>query len=169
MKDRRGVQWLGAAIGVVLAVGLWVGGTALLLPAVQADMYVYPAKGQDKAQQDKDTYGCHAGAGGQTGYDPTKATASAPAAPEASGGAVRGAARGAALGAVGGAIAGDAGKGAAVGAAVGGAGGAMRQRHQKQEAAAEQQQAAQAQEKSIEAYNRAKATCLQGRGYTVSP
>jgi len=101
--------------------------------------------------------------------DPTKpAATSAPPAQEPSGGAVRGAARGAALGAVGGAIAGDSRKGAAVGAAVGGAGGAIRQRGERKEAAAAQQQAAQAQQQSLDGYDRAKATCLQEPGCTVN-
>ena len=47
----------------------------LLAGAVLAqndDIYVYPAKGQSQAQQDKDRYECHSWAVQQTGFDPSK-------------------------------------------------------------------------------------------------
>lgn len=70
------------------------------------------------------------------------------------------AARGAAVGAVGGAIGGNAGKGAAIGAATGALVGGMRRRDERRAAEASQAQAS-------DAYNRAYAACLEGRGYTV--
>jgi len=41
-------------------------------PAFAQDIFIYPAKGQSQAQQDKDRYECHAGAVQQTGFDPSK-------------------------------------------------------------------------------------------------
>jgi len=72
----------------------------------------------------------------------------------------RGAARGATIGAVGGAIGGNAGKGAGTGAATGALVGGMRRRDQYA-----QQQSSNSQQQSL--YNRALATCMQARGYTV--
>jgi hypothetical protein len=129
-----------------------IAGAALLglLPGASAAQYVYPARGQSQQQQARDQAECHSWAVGQTGYNPSYAPA------PTQGGAVRGAARGAAAGAVIGAIAGDAGTGAAAGAAGGALLGGMRRRD-----AARQQSAAN------EAFGRAYAACLQGRGYTV--
>ena len=39
----------------------------------QNQMYIYPAKGQNQQQQDKDRYECHTWAVQQTGFDPSKA------------------------------------------------------------------------------------------------
>lgn len=154
----------------VFACVLWLGGFVVAVPKAQAaDMYVYPKKGQDKAQQDKDTYECHSWAVQQTGFDPTKPPSTSTQTQSSQGGeVVGGAARGAALGAIGGAIAGDAGKGAAIGAGVGGAGGAMRKRSNQREQEAQQQAAKQTYQNNLDSYNRAKATCLEGRGYSVS-
>jgi hypothetical protein len=158
------------AASAVFACFLWLGGFTTVVPTAQgADMYVYPKEGQDKAQQDKDTYECHSWAVQQTGFDPTKPPSTGTETQSSEGGeVVRGAARGAALGAIGGAIAGDAGKGAAIGAGVGGAGGAMRKRGAQREQEAQQEAAKQAYQNNLESYNRAKATCLEGRGYSVS-
>jgi len=140
----------------------------LALPAPAGDLYVYPTKGQSAQQQEKDKYECYQWAKGQTGFDPSQAATAPPDSGAPRGGAVRGAARGAAAGAVGGAIAGDAGTGAAVGAATGGLIGGMRRRDQRRsQQAARDQQAAQ-QQQALDEYNRAYATCLQGRGYTVN-
>lgn len=129
-----------------------VAGVALagLAAGPSAAQYVYPARGQSQEQQARDQAECHSWAVSQTGYNPTYAPA------PTQGGAVRGAARGAAAGAVVGAIAGDAGTGAAAGAAGGALLGGMRRRD-----AARQQSAA------TDAFDRAWAACLQGRGYTV--
>ncbi len=107
----------------------WTKGLALSLsvaylcagPALAADVYIYPEKGQSQEQQQKDEYECYNWGKQQTGFDPmARPTATSPPPEQTSHGALGGAARGAAVGAVGGAIAGDAGKGAAVGAAAGG-------------------------------------------------
>ncbi len=157
-------------VSAVFACVLWLGGFLETVPTAEgADMYVYPKEGQDKAQQDKDSYECHSWAVQQTGFDPTKPPSTTTQTQSSQGGeVVGGAAKGAALGAIGGAIAGDAGKGAAAGAAVGGAGGAMRKRSNQREQEAQQQAAKQAYQNNLESYNRAKATCLEGRGYSVS-
>ena len=145
------------------------------LQAQNAGMYIYPSKGQSSQQQDKDRYECHTWAVQQTGFDPSRSNPSNPnyADPQpyqpTQRHLLKGAGRGAALGAVGGAIAGDAGKGAAAGAAMGGTAGVFRRRDErKQQASAQQQQQVQAQNSQITSYQRAMATCLQGRGYTVN-
>jgi hypothetical protein len=125
-------------------------------PALAQQAYVYPQKGQSQEQLQKDQAECQQWAQGQTGVSP-----GAPAQGAAPGGRLRGtaggAARGAAAGAAIGAIAGDAGKGAAIGA-TGGAFAGRRQAKQNEQAA----QAAQG-----DAYNRAFAACMEGRGYSV--
>jgi len=137
--------------------------------------YIYPAKGQSQAQQDKDRYECHAWAVQQTGFDPSKPQSTTsngaasrqyqPSQPHV----LKGAARGAALGAVGGAIAGDAGKGAGAGAAMGGlAGGFRRRDERRQQANAQASDTSAAASSQRTSYNRAMAACLQGRGYTVN-
>jgi len=158
------------AASAVFACLLWIGGfMAAVTTAQAADMYVYPKGGQDKAQQDKDTYECHSWAVQQTGFDPTKPPSTGTQTQSSQGGeVVGGAAKGAALGAIGGAIAGDAGKGAAIGAGVGAAGGGIKKRSAQKEQEAQQQAAKQAYQNNLESYNRAKATCLEGRGYSVS-
>jgi hypothetical protein len=168
--------------GAILMISL-----SLMAPAAGAqDVFMYPARGQSQQQQDRDRYECHSWAVGQTGFDPSRASAaSAPPPPppppqEApQGGLLRGGARGAAIGAVGGAIGGDAGKGAAIGAATGAMIGGIRRRDQMQRQAQQQssyqqqQAAAEANQSSADAaqrgnYNRAMSACLQGRGYTVN-
>jgi hypothetical protein len=137
--------------------------------ALGQQLYVYPSKGQSQEQQSRDQYECYQWAVQQTGVDPTKVAGGPPAPPPPSGpGVAGGAARGAAVGAVGGAIGGNAGKGAAIGAAAGGMVGGIRRR--EQQAAYQQQQTAQANATAAQQsqYNRAMATCLQGRGYTVN-
>jgi hypothetical protein len=141
--------------------------------AQTSEMYIYPAKGQDRNKQDEDRYDCHSWAVSQTGFDPSRPQASTPnpgnqpyrpSQPHV----LRGGARGAALGAVGGAIAGDAGKGAAAGAAMGGLAGGFRRRDERRQQASQQQANAQAAQQNQQiAYNRAMGACLEGRGYTV--
>jgi len=143
------------------------------------DIYAYPAKGQSQAQQDRDRYECHSWAVKQTGFDPSRSQAVASDTrsvpnqpPPPQGQVVKGAARGAALGAVGGAITGNAGTGAAAGAAMGGLAGGMRRRQQTLQQSSQQQAAAQSaansQQNQRNAYHRAMAACLTGRGYTVN-
>lgn len=130
--------------------------------------YVYPAKGQSADQQKKDEGECHTWAVQQSKYDPanpppppaaakppTTATGTTP------GAGVRGAARGAVVGEV---IADDASTGAAVGAV------AARGQSRRQNAQAQQQQqqaASQQQNAGMASYQKARAACLEGRGYTV--
>ncbi len=122
----------------------------------QQKIYVYPEKGQTYEQQEQDKFQCHNWAVEQSGIDPYDGNY-----PRAGGevikGAVTGAAVGAASGAAIGAIAGDAGKGAAIGATAGGCTGSMhgaqRATRVKQEYRGE--------------YNRAFASCMEGRGYSV--
>jgi uncharacterized protein HemX len=151
---------------VLLGLVLWLAACLSGRDVLGADLYIYPNKGQSPEQQSRDRYDCHLWAVQQTGFDPTRAQASAPPPPPPQGGVFKGAARGAAVGAVGGAIAGDAGTGAAVGAATGGLIGGMKQRGQAQQQQAQANQAAQ-QENALAAYNRALSACLSGRGYTV--
>ena len=142
--------------------------------AQNSGLYIYPAKGQDQNKQNEDRYDCHSWAVSQTGFDPSRPQTTAPS---SSGDqqyrpsdrhVLRGGARGAALGAVGGAIAGDAGKGAAAGAAMGGLAGGFRRRDERRQQASQQQANVQAaQQNQQSSYNRAMASCLEGRGYTV--
>jgi len=140
----------------------------VLVSTAQAEVFVYPKQGQSQEAFESDQYACHNWAKQQTGFDPGAPPQAAAAPPPQQGGAVRGAARGAAVGAVvGGASGGDAGKGAAVGAAVGGTGGAVRQNRHNREAAAASQQAQSQQQAAYGNYEKAYATCLSGRGYSV--
>ena len=178
LSTRPGLRFIIAFGAISLLVG-----TAL---AQSDNIFVYPAKGQSQAQQDKDRYECHSWAVRQTGFDPTRTapTAMPPPPPTTQyqpsrRHVLRGAGGGAALGAVGGAIAGDAGKGAAAGAAMGGIVGGVRRRreriqHYDQQQQMQQQYAQQhaahqaAQQSQFTAYHRAMAACLTGRGYTVN-
>jgi hypothetical protein len=139
-------------------------------PAAAQQMYVYPAQDQSPEQQNQDQFECHQWSVQQTGVDPT--TQSQAGAPQSSGGtganAVRGAVGGATIGVIGGAIAGDAGKGAAIGAATGALIGGFRRQSQQKKEEQQRRQYEQQQAAAIQAYNNAVATCLRGRGYTVS-
>jgi len=141
---------------------------ALLCTGALAQQYVYPAKGQSPEQQKKDESACYQWAVQQTGFDPAKPVAASTAAPPPTtptgttpGAGVRGAARGAVVGEV---VGGDAGAGAAAGAAV------ARSSSRKQNAAQAQQQQQAAQQASASqqnAFAKARAACLEGRGYSV--
>jgi DNA segregation ATPase FtsK/SpoIIIE-like protein len=149
-----------------LTVGVFVFAAALATGA-GAQQFVYPAKGQTPQQQKSDEAACAQWATQQTGFDPAKPPPQAAAKPPTTatgstpGAGVRGAARGAVVGEV---VGGDAGAGAAAGAA------AARAQSRRQNAAAQQQgqqqQQAAAQQQSA-AYAKARAACLEGRGYTV--
>jgi len=131
--------------------------------------YIYPSKGQTQEQENRDKYECYQWAVSQSGFDPSKPSATSMSPQQQQGQAVHGAARGAAVGAVGGTIAGDeVGARAAGGAARGGVIGAIRRRREKREAEQEQAQAQAAGANGQEAYNRAFASCMQGRGYSVN-
>jgi Glycine-zipper domain len=184
----RRIVFLSSFFAALIAVPLF----AAAALAQSNDIYIYPAKGQSQAQQDRDRYECHSWAVKQTRFDPSRppSQAAMPEAPAPNTYAsntyqpsqrhvLRGAGRGAALGAVGGAIAGDAGKGAAAGAAMGGLVGGFRRRDERRQQYAQQQYAQQqyaqqqyahqaSQQNQRVAYQRAMAACLQGRGYTVN-
>lgn len=142
--------------------------TAALAAEAGAQQFVYPAKGQSPQQQKSDEAACHSWAVQQSGFDPAKPQPSQQAAAPPTtatgttpGAGVRGAARGAVVGEV---VGGDAGTGAAVGAA------AARGQSRRQNAAAAQQGQQQQQAASQQlqaAFGKARAACLEGRGYTV--
>lgn len=148
---------------------------ALVSTMATAKLMVYPSKGQSNEQQKSDEGACMSWASEQTGFDPTaplQTTSPPPQAQQPTTSVGKGALRGALGGVVIGAIAGDAGKGAAIGAASGGLVGGVRRNEQvkrsyeQQDAWAQQQAEQYAQ--SQQDFNRAYATCLQGRGYTVN-
>jgi hypothetical protein len=144
------------------------------LPAVMAQQqFVFPNKGQTPEQQSKDEYDCHLWAVQQTNFDPTMPAqassqqAQQPASAQPGSGA-KGAAKGAAVGALAGSMGGEAGKGAAVGAAVGVVGGRVQSKKQQEQQQSQQQQAASAQQAAKQQdYLRARATCLEAKGYSV--
>ena len=141
-------------------VALMVGACVLALPAT-AQQFAYPAKGQTAEQQKKDEAECGQWATGQTGADPSKPAAAAAApAPTPTGVTPGAGARGAARGAIVGGMVGDSGAGAAAGAAAGRA-------QSRRQNASQQQQAQQTQGAQSGAYMKARAACLEGRGYTV--
>jgi len=152
----------------------FVAGLLTVPPVFAQDPIIYPNKGQNPEQQEKDKYECYTWARQQTGFDPMQsptATAPPPGQEAPQGGVVRGAARGALVGVTAGAIAGDAGKGAAIGAASGALIGGMRRQDQQRQQQQAQQQWEQEQAANYanqrNNYNRAYGACLEGRGYTV--
>jgi hypothetical protein len=151
-----------ALSSILLLIGFLFTGLALA-----QDPFIYPAKGQSPDQQKKDDFECHQWAVSQTGFDPAKAQAPPQQQGPERGGAVRGAAGGALLGLGVGAIAGNAGKGAAIGAGAGALAGGAAQAGRNQQQQAANQQAQANQNANIQQYNRAKAVCMEGRGYTV--
>jgi outer membrane protein with glycine zipper len=138
--------------------------------AKQLGLIIYPAKGQDAAQQSTDEQQCYDWAKTQTGIDPQAPPPAAAPPPESKGGErVRGAARGAAAGAVIGEVAdNDADEGAKVGAAAGAISGGRQARKEKktqEEQAKAQTEATQTERQTT--FKKAMGTCLQGRGYTT--
>jgi len=150
---------------MIFAIGL----VAAVAKAQGSSLSIYPSNGQTPEQQAKDKYECTQWAASQSGSNPgLPAPTTSMTAQQPRGQVARGAARGAALGAVGGAITGNASTGAAAGAAMGGAAGGIRRRQTKREERQQQANAQAAASSGQDAYNRALATCLQGRGYTVN-
>jgi hypothetical protein len=139
-----------------------------LIGEADAQQYVYPAKGQSPQQQKNDEAACYQWAVQQTGFDPANPPAQQAAAkpPTTATGATPGAgARGAARGAVVGEIVSDdPGAGAAAGA-VAARGQSRRQNSAAAGQAQQQQQGAMQQQQAN--YAKARAVCLEGRGYTV--
>ena len=146
--------------------------TALIIAAMfatgaSAQQFVYPAKGQSPEQQKKDEAQCHTWAVQQSKYDPAnppKQTAAAQPPTTATGTTPGAGARGAARGAVVGGVMGDAGAGAAAGAV---AARGQSRRQNKAQAEQQQQSATQQDQAGVAAYQKARAVCLEGRGYTV--
>lgn len=157
---------------ILFTVLVWTAGLPGM--AFPDEFFIYPNKGQDEEQMEKDKFACFQWAKQQTGFDPMAVpTASAPPPQQEApkGGVGRGALRGGAVGVAAGAIAGDAGKGAAIGAASGALIGGMRRRDQQRQQQQAQQDWAQQQaneyHQNRDNYNRAYGACLEGRGYTV--
>jgi len=139
-----------------------------LVSVAQAELYVFPAKGQSQQQTEQDKFSCYGWAKNQTGFDPMNAPQVQAGSSQSGSSVLGGAARGAAGGAIIGAIAGDAGKGAAIGAGVGGVTRGFRNRNQRNQQEAQQQQQA-AQINSMRSnYDRAYKGCMEGKGYTVN-
>lgn len=130
----------------------------------QGELMIYPKQGQSPDQQSRDRYECHTWAVQQSGFDPSnpQAAASGNSRSSMAKETLRGGARGAAAGAAIGAIAGDAGKGAAIGATAGGLG-----RRFKEKDRQNNQSSAGTSNPGQQAYQRAMAACLDGRGYSV--
>jgi len=150
-------------------------GLVLASTAATAKLMIYPSKGQSAEQQNADEGACMSWASKQTGFDPTaplQPTSAPPPQQQPTTSAGKGALRGALGGLAIGAIAGDAGKGAAIGAGAGLLFGGVRHHEQMENAAAQQDAWAQQQaanyQQSQDDFNRAYATCLEGRGYTVN-
>lgn len=129
-------------------------------PAAAQDLMIYPKQGQTPDQQSKDRYECHTWAVQQSGFDPSNPQAANAGKPGTGKEVLRGGARGAAAGAAIGAIAGDAGKGAAIGATAGGLRRGFKERDRQQAESSSGNPGQQA-------YQRAIAACLDGRGYSV--
>jgi hypothetical protein len=141
---------------------------AMFATAAFAQSFVYPAKGQSPEKQKKDEGECHTWAVDQSKYDPTNPPKQAAAPPPPTtatgstpGAGMKGAARGAVAGEV---LTGDASSGAAVGAVA--ARGASRRQNAAQ-AQGQKQAAAQQDQAGMAGYQKARAACLEGRGYTV--
>jgi len=137
-------------------------------------IYVFPAKDQDKTQQESDQLECYKWAKEQTGYDPMNPTkvevkkADTNLDGSAVVGAVVGAAGGAAAGAAIGAIAGDAGKGTAIGAVVGGLRGRRARKYGDYKEQENNKANAKATMAKMEAdFIKAFSVCLEAKDYTV--
>lgn len=146
-------------------------------PAQQAQVYVYPAGGQDERQLDRDRYECHRWAVRQSGFDPSlpglppeRRVQVVRAGPPPGAGVAAGAVTGAVLGA---AVSEpwDRDEGALVGAAAGAVIGAIAEGSQARqvESLGTRQRAADIAEQERQAgeYRRAISACLEGRGYSV--
>ena len=145
--------------------------------AAQNGLFVFPAKGQDAAQQSTDESQCYDWAKTQTGYDPKSPPKQAAAPAETDDGPkgerIKGAARGAAAGAVIGEVANDdASEGAKVGAAAGVLAGGHRTRKDRRDQREKAEEKAEAdaaatQTAQADTFKRGYSACLESRGYTV--
>jgi len=148
-----------------VAIGLFFVATT-----AQADLYVYPQKGQSEEQTDKDKHECYKWSKENTGFDPMmapNATTPAPTVENKKGGV----AKGAAVGAIGGKVLGNSSKttkkSAAAGAVVGGAKQGSDNKKQQQAKNDWEQKEASNYSAQRNEYNRAYGACLEGRGYSV--
>jgi len=141
-------------------------------------LYMYPAKHQTPAQQDRDRYECYLWARKQSGYDPGAAQLAPDQRIEVRSATPPGSDT--AAGAVGGAVLGtmlspnDNGMGTVFGAITGAMIGASSDQAKQQQAENIQQQYNErerrryaAQERQARNYRRAMTACAEGRGYTV--
>jgi hypothetical protein len=153
-----------------------IGTVALLIaPTAEAAQYVYPSQGQDKAKQASDEAECSTWAKQQTGFDPTKAPAKSAAAPTGSAadtsavtsalGALHGGGMGGIPGVGGGGIPGVGGLGGAAGMLGGQSGGSSQALGMVNQAMGKHPQ--QQQTQGLADYDKARAACLIGRGYSV--
>jgi hypothetical protein len=148
------------------------------LPA-DAEIFIYPSKGQDERRLDRDRYECHNWAVAQSHYNPSEprlaphqriqVVAMPPAGQATVAGAVTGAVIGAAIGSPR-----DTGEGAVAGAIVGAIAGASsdaarrKENEQRDKRLTAAQEAERARfERQASDYRRAISACLEGRGYTV--
>lgn len=157
---------------MLITVGLSM---VLTSTAMASGLMVYPSKNQSPEQQKTDEGACMSWASEQTGFDPTapmQGTSAPPPRQEPSSSVGKGLMEGALGGLVIGAITGHAGKGAAIGAGTGALVGGVRRNNQVRDSYEDQQAWAEQQNEQYEQaqydFNRAYATCLQGRGYTVN-
>jgi hypothetical protein len=161
-------KWVSVVVSVLLVLGLsvwYVDAEDSISSSI--GVVVYPSKEQSAEKQSGDEGECYTWAKKETGIDPV-AAASAPqeeSSSEGGGERLRGAARGAAAGAVIGEIADDdAGKGAAIGATAGAVRGGRQARKNRR---AQEQQAQQAKEATLEHFQKAFSACMESRDYTV--
>lgn len=155
-----------------------INGSSSAIPA-DAEIYVYPSKGQTDKQLDRDRYECHNWAVSQSHYNPSEphlaphqrieVVAMPPPGQQTVAGAVTGAVIGAAIGSPR-----DPGGGAVVGAIAGAVIGASSESARKKETdqansriSAEAQAERARLERQASDYRRAISACLEGRGYTV--
>lgn len=145
----------------------------VVVPPPQPKLFVYPAQGQSPQQTDRDRYECHVWAVQTTGVDPSREPqvytyVQSPPPPGAN--AVSGAVGGAFAGSI---LAGpyNSGSGFLIGAAAGALiGSAVDAQAQAQARQSQEQvnQAAAAASARADSYRQALATCLRGRGYSVT-
>ena len=132
---------------------------------VSATQVVYPANGQSTEQQKKDEQECNTWAMENSGYDPSKSQSTTQESSQSSGPSgvrLRGAAKGALIGEIADEDTGDA---AAIGAVLGGS----RERRKNRKSNKQVQATTDASQDTAgqEDYAKARAACLEGKGYSV--
>lgn len=170
MRRDRIRRWTLAITTLVVSL---VAGAAVAQTATK--QYVFPAKDQTPEQQAKDEKACADWAKKETSFDPANPPAppqTAPPPQQAKGSTGRSAVRGAATGYIIGDLANDeGGEGAAIGAVVGAASSNRRNKAAQQNAQQQQQAANQQYQQTLAKlqgeYDKARAACLEAKGYTV--